>query len=253
MVNAQGARAESLPIACASFTDDPITAQTTELKGSHFTELRSCIDALRTQVGLEVYAWADSTITPGVTLIRVIHLTELRNALSDIYAFAGLYTPTYTDSLTVESTMIKAVHIAELRTAARALDLPTADAPQFAPVPGTYYLEQAVSTSVSTTGSVIRYTVDGTDPTNASAPYFSPIAVTQTTTIRSRTFSDGHLPSGISTAVYALQVAPPTFAPVPGSYTGTQEITIQSITSNVTVYYTTDGNEPTTSSQGYIG
>ena len=45
--------------------------------------------------------------------------------------------------------------------------------------------------------------------------------------------------------------ATPTFSPAEGAYTSAQNVTISTTTTGATIYYTTDGNEPTTSSSVY--
>lgn len=46
-------------------------------------------------------------------------------------------------------------------------------------------------------------------------------------------------------------VATPTFSPAAGTYTSAQNVTISTTTSDATIYYTTDGNAPTTESSVY--
>jgi hypothetical protein len=47
------------------------------------------------------------------------------------------------------------------------------------------------------------------------------------------------------------QAATPTFSPIAGTYTSTQSVTISCTTPSSTIYYTTDGSTPTTSSTVY--
>jgi hypothetical protein len=60
--------------------------------------------------------------------------------------------------------------------------------------------------------------------------------------------------SGTASATYTIesQVATPTFSPVAGNYSSAQTVSIAT-TSGATIYYTTNGSTPTTSSTVYSG
>ena len=60
--------------------------------------------------------------------------------------------------------------------------------------------------STTTTGATIRYTVDGSDPTESSLIYNSPITITQSLTLKAKAFKSGYLPSQISTYNYQVLV-----------------------------------------------
>ena len=104
------------------FTDDSILTGSTIVKAVHITELRSRIDALRASAGLSPFPWTDLTLTAGSTIIQAIHVTEMRIALNQMYAAAGRPSPNYTDPALAAGNVIKAVYIAELRSAVVALE-----------------------------------------------------------------------------------------------------------------------------------
>ncbi|MDP3114885.1 MAG: chitobiase/beta-hexosaminidase C-terminal domain-containing protein [Candidatus Cloacimonadaceae bacterium] len=127
----------------------------------------------------------------------------------------------------------------------------TVATPTFSPVGGTYNFTQSVSISCVTSGSSIRYTTNGSDPTSSSALYSSPINVSVTTTLKAKAFKTGWTDSPVGSAVYNLRVATPTFSPVGGTYSSTQYVSISCVTSGSSIRYTTNGSDPTSSSALY--
>jgi hypothetical protein len=133
---------------------------------------------------------------------------------------------------------------------------PRAATPTFAPPAGTYTSPQSVTIASATPGAAIYYTTDGSDPTMASAAYASPVAVSASSTLKAIATASGFTQSAIGSAAYTIsasapQAATPTFSPGSGSYTTAQAVTISCATAGATIYYTTDGAEPTTASNVY--
>ena len=91
--------------------------------------------------------------------------------------------------------------------------VPTVSTPVFS-VPGGYYTSpQTVSISISTSGATIRYTTNGSEPTESSPVYTGPITIQTTTTLKAKAFKSGMNPSATATAVYTIGSTPP---PPPG-------------------------------------
>ena len=128
-------------------------------------------------------------------------------------------------------------------------------APVFSPAGGSYTAVQQVALSDSTPGSAIYYTTNGADPTTSSTRYSRAIPVSATTTLKAIAVASNALPSPIVAATYALKLtaAAPVFSPAAGTYTTGQSVTITDATPNATIYYTTNGATPTTSSTKYTG
>jgi hypothetical protein len=125
--------------------------------------------------------------------------------------------------------------------------------PTFSPAGGTYTGSVTVTISDATSGTTIYYTTDGSTPTTSSAVYTGPISVTQTTTIKAMAGASGMANSAVASASYTLQTATPTFNPPGGKYVLNLTVSISDATPGATIYYTTDGSTPTTSSAVYTG
>ncbi|MFA5104667.1 MAG: chitobiase/beta-hexosaminidase C-terminal domain-containing protein [Candidatus Margulisiibacteriota bacterium] len=121
--------------------------------------------------------------------------------------------------------------------------------PTFSPEAGTYASAQDVAISCLTSGVRITYTTDGATPIESSTLYENPISIATTTTLKAKAFLDTYASSEVQTATYYIgQEAPLSFSPASGTVEGETERTI-TITggSGSTIYYTTDGSDPTVS------
>lgn len=127
--------------------------------------------------------------------------------------------------------------------------------PTFNPISGTYTTAQDVVISSSVVGTTIRYTLDGTEPNASSAVYNNPIHVglNSLQVVKAKAFKTGWGDSPVATATYLVtgQVADVVFNPASGNYTTAQNVILSSPTNGATIYYTTDGSLPNTSSTVY--
>ncbi len=76
--------------------------------------------------------------------------------------------------------------------------------PTFSPAAGTYTTAQNVTISCETSGATIYYTTDGTAPTTSSSVYSSPIAISETTTVKAMAAKSGMTNSSVATATYTI-------------------------------------------------
>lgn len=129
--------------------------------------------------------------------------------------------------------------------------------PTFSPAAGTYSTAQSVTISDATTGATIYYTTNGTTPTTSSTVYSGPIAVSSSQTIEAIATASGYSQSAVAVAAYIINANPvtatPTFTPPGGTFLTAQTVTISDATPGATIYYTTNGTTPTTSSTLYAG
>ena len=133
----------------------------------------------------------------------------------------------------------------------------TVATPAFTPSPGTYTAPQTVTISTSTSGASIRYTTDGSNPTETYGTLGNgPVQVSSTGTIKAIAYLTGLYDSAIGVGNYTITgtVATPTISPGSGTYNTPQTITISTSTPGATIRYTTDGSTPTeTSGTVYAG
>jgi hypothetical protein len=217
-----------------------------------------------------------SAATPTFSPAAGTYSTTQTVTISDATAGATIYYTTngtapttsstkYTGAITVSATeTLEAIAIATgysnsaVATATYTIGAATTlPAPTFSPAAGTYSTSQTVTISDATAGTTIYYTTNGTTPTTSSTKYTGAITVSATETIEAIAVETGYSNSAMATATYTIGAATtlpiPTFTPAAGSYSTSQTVTISDATAGTTIYYTTNGTTPTTSSTKYTG
>jgi hypothetical protein len=97
----------------------------------------------------------------------------------------------------------------------------TIEAPIFSPAAGTYTTTQSIAISTTTTGAILCYTTDGSNPSCHAAPscsngtlYSSPVSIATTTTLKALACKAGNLVSAVGTGSYTIgglgDTTPPT-------------------------------------------
>ncbi len=87
--------------------------------------------------------------------------------------------------------------------------MPTVATPSISPEGGIFDTAQTVEISCSTAGASIYYTLDGTDPTDASTPYSVALNIDTTTTVKAIAYLTNYHTSSIATELYDFSVAGP--------------------------------------------
>ncbi len=157
-----------------------------------------------------------------------------------------------------ESTITNLFQHIGFRCARNSLDRQV-QAPIFNLSSGTYLSPQSISITSSSFGSEIRYTTDGSEPSQSSLLYSSPIEINYSTILRARAYKDDLYPSLISEAEYFI--VPDNFIQVEGGTfnNGFANVTLspflidkyeitqvgyQAVMGNNPSYFADNGNKP---------
>ena len=210
--------------------------------------------------------------TPTFSLVAGTYTTSQSVTISDATSGTTIYyttngtTPTtsstkYTGAITVSATeTLEAIAVETGYTnsavgSAAYIIAPVLPTPTFSPAAGTYTTSQTVTISDATSGTTIYHTTNGTTPTTSSTLYSGPVTVSASETLEALAVETSYTNSAVATAAYTIapQLPAPTFSPAAGAYATSQTVTISDATSGATIYYTTNGTTPTTSSTAYTG
>jgi hypothetical protein len=111
--NNAGGYSSSALATTVMFTDDPLATQMTIVKAMHVDQLREAVNAVRSTALLPAATFTDSSLA-GIP-VKAVHIQELRTNLDAARSNLGFSGLTYTDSPLTAGTLIKTVHLTQIR------------------------------------------------------------------------------------------------------------------------------------------
>ena len=210
----------------------------------------SSTDAAFNTKEYRLYSGSTTTISTSSGKITRIEFT-----VNGTYSLSNLSTATgYNSSTGVwtgTATSVAFSASAQVRLDKIVVYYATTATPTFSVAAGEYSEAKSVTISCATDGASIYYTTDGTTPTSSSTAYSSAISVVETTTLKAIAIKDG-VDSSVASATYTMnRPAAPTFDVAAGVFDAAFDLHLATETDGATIYYTTDGSTPTTSSSAY--
>jgi len=129
--------------------------------------------------------------------------------------------------------------------------------PIISPAGGTYTEPQTVTISCDLENTEVRYTLDGSEPTQSSTLYQEPFILSEPTTIKAKAFKakifkfNWHK-SKMLTVNYEFKVCNPGISLAEGTYSIGRTLSISCLTLDAEIRYTTNGVDPIQNSELYI-
>ena len=112
-----------------------------------------------------------------------------------------------------------------------------------------------VTLSCETEGAEIRYTLDGSEPTESSRLYTGPFAIDDTTTVKAKAFKEDWFESETATATFTREwytVDVPVIEPSGAEFENvSQTVSLSCTTEGATIFYTTDGSDSKVNGREY--
>lgn len=240
----------SVPTAASATFDEPILLeQLTTVKAYGEREGYTTSNLLVVDINPHEERCAQPTF---ILADRMLTISTITDGATILYSLDGSAPTTpYTGAITLEQNgLVRAVAHKVVTGAHAYLDSDEAQLQvnQFqVDLPAFDVAGADIAISTLTSGATIHYTLDGSTPTTASAVYTAPVSVPTGSSVQAMAVRDNFTASAVATFDPSLS----TQAPVTIDYDG-HAFTLTAEPSS-TIYYTTDGSNPTTLSAVYQG
>ena len=169
--------------------------------------------------------------------------------------FKGVTTVTENITIVFTATSGSNVRLDDIVLRGKQAELTIVATPSISPASGAVASGTEVTMTCATAGATIYYTTNGDTPTSSSTAYnpASKPTITSACTIKAIGIKTGLTNSAVASASYTIAApcATPTFSVAEGEVTKGTTVSISCATDGATIYYTTDGTTPTTSSTVY--
>lgn len=268
-----------------TYTNDPVTMTITLKNGTIVTYNATQMDSVRFvggrfgdsgAIGMKIYITGSSSVdylysqidnvtyggqTTGNTFKRITSTSQLEADKRYIIVYEGgnmaMSGTTGKETITISNNTITL----EDNTAVDIFTL-GGSTDEWTLYNGSKYLYNGSGTSMSTNDNAVTWKISFNDngdaiiQSNASNRYIIAYGTTNFRAYTSLTQSGAfmiQLYKEDDGSVTPTTVATPTFSPAGGTYTSAQNVTISTTTSGATIYYTTNGNTPTSNSNLYTG
>ena len=210
--------------------------------------------------GGEVEEGTTVTITCATEGATVYYTTDGTEPTTSSAVYSGAIT--VNSAMTIKAMAAKEGNYTDSEVASATFTIKAREVvatPVISPAGGEVAAGTAVTISCATSGATVYYTTDGSTPTTSSAVYSGAITVNSAMTVKAMAAKNGYYTnSSVAAAAFtikveAVAVSTPVISPAGGEVEEGTTVTITCATEGATVYYTTDGTEPTTSSAVYSG
>lgn len=201
------------------------------------------------------------TVTSGTTGVTVDGEASVGAGVSfstketHTVTFKGVTTETSDITIVFAASSSSNVRLDDIVLKGKRSELTVVATPVITPFSGAVAFGTEVDISCATGGATIYYTTDGSTPTSSSTVYDpdSKPTITAATTIKAIGIKAGLTDSGVASASYTIAepCATPTFSVAEGTVDEGTKVSLSCDTDGATIYYTTDGTTPTTSSDVY--